>query len=58
VLHHQLQPRGIFVGEVVVNALVKGTQFDSGNATLEPAAVAAAFWDLYRARTAATRMIP
>lgn len=58
VLHHHLQPRGIFVGEVVVNALVKGTQFDSGNATLEPAAVAAAFWDLYRARTAATRMIP
>lgn len=58
VLHHHLQPRGIFVGEVVVNALVKGTQFDAGNATLEPAAVAAAFWDLYRARTAATRMIP
>jgi len=57
VLHHHLQPRGIFVGEVVVNALVKGTAFDAGNATLEPAAVAAAFWDLYRARTAATRMI-
>ena len=58
VLHHHLQPRGIFVGEVVVTALVKGTAFDSGNATLEPAAVAAAFWDLYRARTPATRMIP
>jgi len=58
VLHHHLQPRGIFVGEVVVNALVKGTAFDSGHATLEPSAVAAAFWDLYRARTTATRMIP
>ncbi len=58
VLHHHLQPRGIFVGEVVVNALVKGTAFDSGHATLEPAVVATAFWDLYRARTTATRMIP
>jgi hypothetical protein len=37
---------------------VKGTAFDSGHATLEPAAVATAFWDLYRARTAATRMLP
>src|SRR4051812_46845146 len=57
VLHHHLQPRGIFVGEVVVNALVKGTAFDAGNATLEPAAVATAFWDLYRARTTPTRTI-
>lgn len=30
VLHHHLQPRGILVGEVVVNALVKGTAFDAG----------------------------
>jgi len=57
VLHHHLKPRGIFVGEVVVNALVKGTAFDTGHATLEPAAIATAFWDLYSARTTATRMI-
>src|SRR5262249_499062 len=57
-LHHHLQPRGIFVGEGVVNAPVKGTAFDSGKATREPAAVAAGLWDLYRARTTATRTIP
>ena len=39
-LHHRLAADGIYVGEVVVAAIVKGTAFDRGNATLDPAIVA------------------
>lgn len=39
------------VGEVVVAGMVKGTAFDHGNATLEPAAIAAKFWELYTGRS-------
>jgi NAD(P)-dependent dehydrogenase (short-subunit alcohol dehydrogenase family) len=46
----KLQPDGVFVGEVVVSGTVKGTAFDSGTATVEPAAVASEFWRLYTAR--------
>lgn len=47
----KLAPEGVFVGEVTVTGLVKGTAFDQGNATIEPAAVAAKFWALYEARS-------
>jgi len=50
-LHQKLKPDGIYVGEVTVQALVKGTAFDTGNATLEPATVADAFWELNAKRT-------
>lgn len=53
----KLRADGIYVGEVVVTGLVKGTAFDSGNATLEPAAIADKFFDLYTARTVATATI-
>jgi NADP-dependent 3-hydroxy acid dehydrogenase YdfG len=43
----KLGPENIFVGEVVVLGMVKGTAFDSGNATLEASTVAQKFWDLY-----------
>ena len=49
-LHHKLKPHGVFVGEVMVTGLVKGTVFDQGNATLEPAAIAEKFWMLNRDR--------
>lgn len=39
------------MGEVVVQGLVKGTAFDSGNATLEPSAIADRFWGLYERRS-------
>ena len=39
-LVHQLGPKGVFVGEVMVTGLVKGTAFDTGTATIEPASVA------------------
>lgn len=46
----QLAAEGIFVGEVMVTSTVKGTAFDQGNATLDPATIAAKFWDLYQTR--------
>ncbi len=49
-LSARLKADGIYVGEFVVMGLVKGTAFDSGNATLEPAAIAQKFWDLQSAR--------
>ena len=48
-LRSQLAGDGVFVGEVVVTNTVKGTAFDGGNATLEPAAIADRFWALAQA---------
>jgi NADP-dependent 3-hydroxy acid dehydrogenase YdfG len=53
-LHQKLKNDNVYVGEVVVLGLVKGTAFDSGNATLEPAAIADKFWELYQSRSEAT----
>jgi NAD(P)-dependent dehydrogenase (short-subunit alcohol dehydrogenase family) len=49
-LAEKLRPDGIYVGELMVLGTVKGTAWDSGNATLEPAAIGNKFWALYRAR--------
>lgn len=43
-LSAKLAADGIYVGEVVVTGTVKGTAFDSGAATLDPADIAASFW--------------
>ena len=51
-LSKSLQADGVYVGEVVVTGLVKGTAFDSGNATLEASTIAEKFWELFRARDA------
>lgn len=45
---------GVYVGEVVVTGMVKGTAFDSGNATLDPNDIAEKFWSLYSARSPAS----
>jgi NADP-dependent 3-hydroxy acid dehydrogenase YdfG len=50
-LSKRLKGDNIYVGEVVVLSLVKGTPFDNGSATLEPSRVADRFWELYRQRT-------
>ena len=50
-LSAKLAGDGIYVGEVVVLGAVKGTTFDRGNATLEPAAIAETFWKNYQERT-------
>ncbi|HEY4104239.1 MAG TPA: SDR family NAD(P)-dependent oxidoreductase [Polyangiaceae bacterium] len=54
ILTQALKPKGVYVGEVVVSGLVKGTAFGHGNATLEPSAIAEKFWDLSQKRDAAT----
>lgn len=56
-LSKALKSDGIYVGEVVVTGLVKGTAFDSGNATIEPSTIAEKFWELYRARDAVSATI-
>lgn len=50
-LHQKLAPEGVYVGEVVVLGLVKGTAFDSGHAQLEPADIAERFFALQHERT-------
>jgi NADP-dependent 3-hydroxy acid dehydrogenase YdfG len=56
-LAQKLKSESVYVGEVVVLGAVKGTAFDPGNATIEPATVAAKFWELYRARSEVTAQV-
>lgn len=50
VLHQKLEPDGVYVGEVTVLGMVKGTPFAQGNDGLEPADIAEAFFRLYSNR--------
>lgn len=50
-LAERLRPDGIHVGEVMITGLVKGTAWDDGSATIEPATVGQAFWDLWSRRS-------
>lgn len=49
-LSERLKADGVFVGEVMVAGMVKGTPSDSGNATIAATAIADAFWKLYQGR--------
>jgi NADP-dependent 3-hydroxy acid dehydrogenase YdfG len=49
-LSAKLAPKGIYVGEVIVGGLVRGTAFDQGNATLESDHIATRFWEMLQAR--------
>ncbi|HEX7670381.1 MAG TPA: SDR family NAD(P)-dependent oxidoreductase [Polyangiaceae bacterium] len=49
-LAEKLRPEGIYVGEVMVLGMVKGTAWDSGSATLEAGTIANKFWELYKGR--------
>jgi short-subunit dehydrogenase len=49
-MNERLKRDGVYVGEVTVLGLVKGTAFDNGHATLAPATIAAKFWELHTAR--------
>lgn len=53
-LHQKLASDGVYVGELVILGTVKGTAFDSGQATLEPSAIAERFWELHQSRTEAS----
>lgn len=57
VLHQQLKPRGVYVADVVVTGLVKGTAWDDGSATLEASTIAAKFWELYKGRSVSSATI-
>lgn len=46
-LSEKLRADQITVGEVVVLGLVKGTAWDTGNATVDPRTVADRFWEIY-----------
>ena len=50
-LAEKLRGDGIYVGQVMVLGTVKGTAFDQGQATLDPAAIADKFWEIYTARS-------
>ena len=58
VLAQKLKPENVFVGEVMVFGLVKGTAFDGGSATIDARTVAERFWDLYRSRTDVYARVP
>jgi NADP-dependent 3-hydroxy acid dehydrogenase YdfG len=49
-LSKKLESDGVFVAQVTIMGMVKGTAFDQGNATIEPRTVAERFWSLYQAR--------
>lgn len=49
-LTQKLSSEGVYVGEVVVLGMVKGTAFDQGSATLDPDDIAAKFWELHSQR--------
>jgi len=49
-LSEKLRADGITVGEVLVLGLVKGTAWDTGNATIEPSTIAQRFWEIYAGR--------
>jgi NADP-dependent 3-hydroxy acid dehydrogenase YdfG len=50
VLHQKLRGEGVYVGEVTVMGIVKGTKWDGGKGTIEPDAVAEKFWDIQKRR--------
>ncbi|HDL7101041.1 TPA: SDR family NAD(P)-dependent oxidoreductase [Yersinia enterocolitica] len=51
ILAHTLAPRGIHVGEVIVNGFVAGTLGGVGKSgTIEPADIAQQFWELHMGR--------
>jgi NADP-dependent 3-hydroxy acid dehydrogenase YdfG len=57
-LAKRLESEGVFVGEVMVFGLVKGTRWDQGNATLDAADIASKFWKLYSERKESLSRIP
>jgi len=56
-LAHKLKPHGVYVGEVMVLASVKGSAWDNGTATLEAATVADTFYDVYSSRRELSRSV-
>jgi NADP-dependent 3-hydroxy acid dehydrogenase YdfG len=51
-LAQRLKAEGVYVGEVMVAGMVKGTPWDTGHANLEASTIADKFWELYQGRDA------
>jgi NADP-dependent 3-hydroxy acid dehydrogenase YdfG len=49
-LSERLKADGVYVGEIMIAGMIKGTVWDNGNATIEGARIANKFWELYQAR--------
>ena len=50
-LAKKLEADGIYVAEIMISGVIKGTPFDQGNSpTIEGSTVAAKYWELYTAR--------
>jgi len=49
-LAQQLKADGVYIGEVMVAGIIKGTAWDTGSGAIEPSKVANTFWELYQAR--------
>jgi NADP-dependent 3-hydroxy acid dehydrogenase YdfG len=49
-LAQRLKGDGVYVGEVMVAGMIKGTRWDNGQANLDGSTVANKFWELYQAR--------
>jgi NAD(P)-dependent dehydrogenase (short-subunit alcohol dehydrogenase family) len=49
-LHNRLAKDGVYAGEVTVLGLVKGTEWDTGQAMLEPDEIADKFWTIHKRR--------
>lgn len=50
-LNARLKPAGVYVGEVVVTGVIKGTAFDQGGPSIEAATVADKFYELAQQRS-------
>ena len=49
-LAQALEGEGVYVGQVMVAGIVKGTAWDNGAAAIAPARIADTFWELYQRR--------
>lgn len=49
-LAQRLEGEGVYVGEVIVAGMIKGTRWDTGHANLDGATVADKFWEIYQGR--------
>jgi NADP-dependent 3-hydroxy acid dehydrogenase YdfG len=50
-MHAKLKPEGIYVAEVTILGIVKGTAADRGNGNLEASLIAERFWEISRTRS-------
>jgi hypothetical protein len=48
-LAQRLKGDGVYVGEVMIAGVIKGTPWDTGDG-IEPSTVADKFWELYQTR--------